>query len=448
MSEPIRSKRLNDLAGAPTPQNTPSSVTTFGASVRGGQAPSVATIAEEPDARAALANLAKNPALVSMIQGKLNTLVGKPSGYIDMLPQPVRNRVSALKAVQSEHAQLQVEFQKALLDLEKQYLEKYTPLYEKRAKIIHGDIEPSEEEIKRGKEIEAAETEQEAEEETESDDGDQSTSPNTGSAEARSAGQTDELSGSLDVREKIDIGVPEDAKGIPEFWLTAMKNLPALAEIITDRDEEALKFLTDIRLSYLDRPGFKLEFFFDENEFFSNEVLTKTYHYHDDVFYFGDFVYDYAEGCEIDWKSPEKNLTTEIEVRKQRNKRTNAIRMIQKVVPVPSFFLFFSPPSAKDLENEDDESQFDEEELSELLQSDHELGEEIKEKLIPHAIDWYTGKANEYEDEDEEGLGEDEYDSDDDDEDDEGNEDSDTGENGNGATGAANPEDPQNCKTQ
>jgi len=37
-----------------------------------------------------------------------------------------------------------------------------------------------------------------------------------------------------------------------------MKNHYQLAETISNRDEAALKFLTDIRITYLDRPGFKL----------------------------------------------------------------------------------------------------------------------------------------------------------------------------------------------
>lgn len=68
--------------------------------------------------------------------------------------------------------------------------------------------------------------------------------------------------------------------GIPEFWLTAMKNSMPLAETITDSDEEALKSLQDIRLSYLDgQAGFTLHFVFGPNDFFEDKELTKTYYY-------------------------------------------------------------------------------------------------------------------------------------------------------------------------
>lgn len=39
--------------------------------------------------------------------------------------------------------------------------------------------------------------------------------------------------------------------------------------------------LTDIQLAYLTNPdsGYKLTFHFAPNEFFTNQTLTKTYHY-------------------------------------------------------------------------------------------------------------------------------------------------------------------------
>jgi nucleosome assembly protein 1-like 1 len=65
--------------------------------------------------------------------------------------------------------------------------------------------------------------------------------------------------------------------------------------------------------------GFKLSFMFSPNDFFENEVLTKTYVYKDELGYEGDFVYEKAVGCDIRWKD-EKDLTKSFEIRKQRNK--------------------------------------------------------------------------------------------------------------------------------
>ena len=61
--------------------------------------------------------------------------------------------------------------------------------------------------------------------------------------------------------------------GVPKFWLVAMKNLEPLASLITAKDEEVLRYLINIRISYFDVPGYRIEFEFSENEFFKDKVL-------------------------------------------------------------------------------------------------------------------------------------------------------------------------------
>ena len=231
-----------------------------------------------------------NPKLVAMMQNKLGTLVGQSSGYIENLPVTVRRRVAGLKGVQKDHAKLEAQFQEEVLQLEKKFFAKFSPLYQKRAAIVNGKSEPSEEEIKAGERGEDAdEAGKGAAIKTEPKEGEEDATPMT---------------------------------GIPEFWLSAMKNEPSLASMITDEDEDALKHLTDIRMEYLDRPGFRIIFEFAENEFFSNKAITKTYFYQEETGYGGDFIYDHAEGDKIEWKA-EKNLTVRIETKKQRNKSTS-----------------------------------------------------------------------------------------------------------------------------
>lgn len=218
-----------------------------------------------------------------MIQGKLGSLVGRSSGYIESLPAPVRRRVAGLKGVQKEHSKLEVQFQEEVLQLEKKYFAKFSPLYEKRAKIVNGVTEPTDDEVKAGESANGEDQE--------------AAKPESPNEEKTTA----------------------NLKGIPEFWLSAMKNQVSLAELITDRDEVALKLLTDIRMEYLEKPGFRLIFEFADNEFFTNKVITKTYYYQEESGYGGDFIYDHAEGDKINWK-PEKDLTVRTESKKQRNK--------------------------------------------------------------------------------------------------------------------------------
>ncbi|OLN95426.1 putative nucleosome assembly protein [Colletotrichum chlorophyti] len=379
MAEPIRNKRL-DTATAPTPQNTPLQNAPISSHA---QQPGVASIKEEDLDRAAAASIfAQNPKLVEMIQGRLGSLVGRSSGYIESLPPQVRRRVAGLKGIQKEHGQLEAEFQEEVLQLEKKYFAKFTPLYEKRAKIVNGGTEPTEQEVKAG-------------EEDEDEDETETKSEKTEEKPTESA---------------------ESVSGIPEFWLSAMKNHPSLAEMITDRDEAALKHLVDIRMEYLDKPGFRLIFEFAENDFFTNKTITKTYFYQTESGYGGDFIYDHAEGDKIEWKDG-KDLTVRIESKKQRNKNTKQTRIVKKTVPTESFFNFFSPPQAPTEDDDDAVS-----DIEDRLELDYQLGEDIKEKLIPHAIDWFTGEALAFEElEDDDDLGD--YDDDDDEDDDDLSED-------------------------
>jgi hypothetical protein len=64
-------------------------------------------------------------------------------------------------------------------------------------------------------------------------------------------------------------------EGIPDFWLTAMANHDMIGEYVTERDAEVLSHLRDVRhisLTGDDAGSFKVEFHFDNNPFFTNEV--------------------------------------------------------------------------------------------------------------------------------------------------------------------------------
>jgi nucleosome assembly protein 1-like 1 len=89
-----------------------------------------------------------------------------------------------------------------------QFLEKYTPLYDRRLAIISGEVEPTEEEIEAGQNAD-------------SDDEDE-----------------DDEEGGAKIEEVEDDKDAEKAVGVPEFWLTALRNHAAVSDTITDRDEE------------------------------------------------------------------------------------------------------------------------------------------------------------------------------------------------------------------
>ena len=122
--------------------------------------------------------------------------------------------------------------------------------------------------------------------------------------------------------------VPPSSSGIPEFWLTALRNHIDLSELITERDAAALKHLIDVRIEHIheedpdtkkEKLGYKILFEFSPNDFFENKMLEKTYLYGQEVDDSGEFVYDRATGTTIQWKE-DKDLTKEFEIKKQRNK--------------------------------------------------------------------------------------------------------------------------------
>lgn len=283
---------------------------------------------------------------MSMLQGKLGNLLGEP------LPASVQRRVNGLKFLQSKHSELESKFQEEVLALEKKYLELYRPYYEKRAEVISGKYEPTAEEVAIGEKVDAEdEEEEEKTEKTEKDD------------------------------EKMEEEEEEKVAGIPEFWLTALKTHPQISETISEEDCEALKHLVDIRMKYLEKPGFSLEFEFTENDFFTNKVLSKSYYYQETVTG-GDFVYDHAKGCEVEWKEG-KDLTVTVETKKQRHKNTNKTRVVKRTVPAETFFNFFNPPVLPE-----DSEELDEEEAEGLdakLEADYEIGN------ISHMI-WFDGR--------------------------------------------------------
>ncbi|KAG6884587.1 hypothetical protein C0993_009789 [Termitomyces sp. T159_Od127] len=350
---------------APTPQNTPLNKAPIALGLSRPTVPDITEDNEQNDTEEAKPELGGlEQQMLGMVQGKLAGLIGKSSGYIESLPIDVRLSVEALKGLQVKQNELQNQYKRECLEIEKKYLALQMPLYQRRNAIIAGETAPTQEEIDAG--------------------------------EQYSIKDDDEYV-------PVAKGTDPTASGIPEFWLTALRNHPGISELITERDAGALKHLTDVRLEYLDdkveggKPGFKLLFAFSPNEYFENDVLEKTYFYQEEVGYSGDFVYDRAIGTEIKWKD-EQDLTKEFEIKKQRNKTTNRTRLVRKAHPTESFFNFFNPPvpPAEDaLENGD----IDEEELEEIeekLEVDYQMGEDLKEKVIPRAIDYFTGKALEY----------------------------------------------------
>ncbi|GFU24525.1 nucleosome assembly protein 1-like 1 [Trichonephila clavipes] len=306
------------------------------------------------------------------------------------LPKSIQRNIRALKKIQLQHVHTEVDFFKELHELEIKYEKKFNPLYDQRAAIISGAYEPTEEECDfqadNNKDLEIAEALEKVKIEEES--GDKAEEP--------------------------------EVKGVPEFWLTAFKNAPSLADMIEEYDEPILKHLVDVKAeTFADPMSFKLEFHFEPNEFFTNSVLTKFYELRcspeeSDIFAFEGPEIVKSKGCTIDWKKG-KNITIKTIKKKQKHKARGAVRTVTKTVSNDSFFNFFSPPTAPENEEEMDE------ETQGILNTDFEIGNLIKDRIVPHAVLFFTGENlvdEDFDDEDEEDEDEDEFDEEEDEEDD------------------------------
>jgi hypothetical protein len=72
-------------------------------------------------------------------------------------------------------------------------------------------------------------------------------------------------------------------------------------------------------------------------------------------------------------------------------------KVVTKEEEVPSFFRFFETPDLASLEEEadeeDEEAQQEKMELFEQIQTEMAVAGVLREKLIPNAVNWFTGEA-------------------------------------------------------
>lgn len=324
------------------------------------------------------------------IEKRLQTMVGKSSGFFTSLPKSVQQRVLALHNIHSQKVELDKQFEAEVKELEKKYALKFDPIYTKRTNIISGAIEADPQDIEEGKQkrkemlgnvIDEEEVEKEAKDEKEEEE-------------------------------------DKNIKGIPEFWLTCLRHCDSTAELIEEKDEDALRYLENIKWKNLEegKDSFVLQFFFAKNPYFNNAILEKTYHLMEDA-EFGEVMYDRCEATPIEWKQG-KNLTVKKVTKKQKPKanrgkrgggyakgaRDNQGKTITVEEKVPSFFHFFSDPETMidmylSMVGDQDQNAPDPEVI---LENDYEVGLELKEKVVPNAVIYYTGMTGLKEDEEDE----------------------------------------------
>ena len=338
--------------------------------------------------------------------------------YLESLhiPAVVTKRVNALKNLQRKLLEVEAKFYEEIHILECKYASMYEPLFMKREQIVSGEYEPSEEETKW-----ALDAEEEQEVATALDNG--------GNKEVNDLVK--------DLKAKVNLQSSSDAadtiKGIPDFWLHTFKSTDLISEMIQEYDEPVLKHLRDVRVRMHDQKpyGYTIEFHFNENEFFTNKVLTKTYELSTEVddkdpFSFDGPVLYKSTGCKIEWNKG-KDVTMRLVKKKQKHKSSGMTRVIHKEEKQDSFFNYFdnptetgmrpSDPRNKNKPEADKDIGEDEDSDSEerLCEADFEIGQFLKDFLIPKAVLYFTGELvdtasyGEYDEDEEEDEDGDDY---------------------------------------
>jgi nucleosome assembly protein 1-like 1 len=261
------------------------------------------------------------------------------------LPAYVLDRVEKLKELDESREKLMESYQTERAALEKKFEQLLQPLYKDRKAVILGE---------RDAEIAAA-------------------------ASSKGDPHEDENGG-------------ERIQGVPQFWCAVMMQMEVVGELITEDDVDCLDHLVDIACEQLDDgKGFTLSFFFRENDYFTNPVLTKSYVIPNLLLSEHDPSIVKIEGSAIDWKEG-KSLTHRTVQKKQRGKGKLAgqVRTVSKTEEKKSFFQWFTGPEQPNIETMDEEKV---EQLEEWVEADFDVAQAFRSSIVPEAVRWFTGEV-------------------------------------------------------
>ena len=204
--------------------------------------------------------------------------------------------------------------------------------------------------------------------------------------------------------------IQNTTKGVSSFWLRAMLAHTSLSLEISEKDRPILAYLDDLTLELHDEGfGYTLTFGFEANSYFAGTELKKTF------VMTKPNVVEKCIGTPIEWQAgcdPTK------EKKKKKVKQQGKTKTVTTQVKCDSFFNFFETVEAAEMdkkkapENSDDDDE--ENKIGEQMDHDFDMGNDIKDDIIPLALEYYLGviEKEEPEDSDEDG------DDDDDDSDD------------------------------
>ncbi|XP_039278382.1 protein SET isoform X2 [Nilaparvata lugens] len=127
---------------------------------------------------------------------------------------------------------------------------------------------------------------------------------------------------------------------ISYFWVTAFVNHPQISAILDEEEEDCLHYLSKLEVEEFEdiKSGYRINFYFDENPYFENDVIKKEFH-------LGSSGDPASQRTTIRWKEG-MNLTKETD----KNKTGKALG--KRFLKHNTFFGWFSDygdPSADDI---------------------------------------------------------------------------------------------------
>ncbi|XP_023550589.1 NAP1-related protein 2-like [Cucurbita pepo subsp. pepo] len=190
-----------------------------------------------------------------------------------------------------------------------------------------------------------------------------------------------------EIRRPVYVKRNEIIKTIPDFWLTAFLSHPALCDLLSEEDQKIFRHLYSLEVEDQKdvKMGYSITFNFNENPYFEDRKLEKTYTFFED----GAIK---ITGTTILWKDG-LGASNGVNSEKKGKKRPLA---------EDSFFSWFGETEQKD-----------------IMELHDEVAEIIKEDLWPNPLKYFN---NDIDEDEEESDGEDEEEENGDEDDDDGEE--------------------------
>jgi len=301
----------------------------------------------------------------------------KISKDINAMPEEVKDRFKALKVLTDQLHDLDEEEDVAYRAIERKYEILYGHVYAKRAALVKGETQPEEATIAKFEEMKTKLTAEEGYDAVE-----------------------------VPICDVKDI--QNTTKGVSGFWLRALLAHTSLQHEVSEKDRSILAYLEDIRLSLHETGfGFDLTFAFESNSYFTGTELKKQF------VMTKPNVVEKCVGTTIEWAAGSDPTK---EKKKKKSKSGGKTKTVTKTVKCDSFFNFFESVEASEVGKDamvDEDDDDEENKIGEQMDHDFDMGNDIKDDLVPLALEYYLGVIEKEEEDDDE-----DDDDDDDDEDD------------------------------